>query len=551
MGIMSIPVIIDDAYGHGLGGDVAPPLDFDGRNVTVSTQLDPADITVGEIDSANMAVRFFDSGNNKTLEKVTYNIEVWRSGDLLARNLFFDDDGLLNIEIRPLLECNEVKLWRCTTYGGSEHPIAAGALYVQGEGRPTITGPIFDKGGLYNIKVGIEGATSARTLIAERLSYDTFVSVAQEQPFSIQTASAEVPVVVKTYYDEVDNFGYDATNDSIRFDMPFDWSPDYIQYVEVVHQELQFPKTFDPYSTGKRFKGYVDGIEVEQKVLILDPYSSDEINTVHFLVNGGELKRINSELGPQHEQSRTMSFELVPYEGTSRNEQSFFLVDVKTLDQINTDVNIAWDEKHVAGDEIPFEISFFDGNEKLIKDVRYAYYLIDSDDNIIQEAGTDADDAGNIGISAFEGIDIQEITLPSADIYRLDVRVLGTGLNYDSTHAGIGSTKIEVGPGQGAPPVQADIEPPSAARIPAWISTSAGFWVDGDTSDDEFIGSVEHLINNGIIAVPPVQSTGAGTGEIPSWIKDTVGFWVDGDTSDDEFLGALQFLIKEGILEVE
>ena len=252
---MSIPVIIDDAYGHGLGGDVAPPLDFDGRNVTVSTQLDPADITVGEIDSANMAVRFFDSGNNKTLEKVTYNIEVWRSGDLLARNLFFDDDGLLNIEIRPVFECNEVKLWRCTTYGGSEHPIAAGALYVQGEGRPTITGPIFDKGGLYNIKVGIEGATSARTLIAERLSYDTFVSVAQEQPFSIQTASAEVPVVVKTYYDEVDNFGYDATNDSIRFDMPFDWSPDYIQYVEVVHQELQFPKTFDPYSTGKTVQG--------------------------------------------------------------------------------------------------------------------------------------------------------------------------------------------------------------------------------------------------------------------------------------------------------
>ena len=39
--------------------------------------------------------------------------------------------------------------------------------------------------------------------------------------------------------------------------------------------------------------------------------------------------------------------------------------------------------------------------------------MIDSDDNIIQEAGTDADDAGNIGISAFEGIDIQEITLPS------------------------------------------------------------------------------------------------------------------------------------------
>ena len=153
-----------------------------------------------------MAVRFFDTLTDETLEKVTYRIEVWRSGDLLARNLFFDDDGLLNIEIRPVLDCTEAELWKCTTYGGSEHVSAPGALYVFGDGRPTITGPIFDKGGLYNIRVDIEGATSPKTIVAQPLRYDTFVSVAQEQPFSIQTASAEeVPVVVKTYYDEVDN----------------------------------------------------------------------------------------------------------------------------------------------------------------------------------------------------------------------------------------------------------------------------------------------------------------------------------------------------------
>ena len=51
----------------------------------------------------------------------------------------------------------------------------------------------------------IEGVRSPKTLTAETLSYDTFVSVAQKQIFTIQTAMAELDVVVKTYYDDVEN----------------------------------------------------------------------------------------------------------------------------------------------------------------------------------------------------------------------------------------------------------------------------------------------------------------------------------------------------------
>jgi len=37
---------------------------------------------------------------------------------------------------------------------------------------------------------------------------------------------------------------------------------------------------------------------------------------------------------------------------------------------------------------------------------------------------------------------------------------------------------------------------------------------------------------------------------IPSWIKTTAGFWVDDQISDTEFISALQFLVKEGILVI-
>jgi hypothetical protein len=35
---------------------------------------------------------------------------------------------------------------------------------------------------------------------------------------------------------------------------------------------------------------------------------------------------------------------------------------------------------------------------------------------------------------------------------------------------------------------------------------------------------------------------------IPSWIKNTAGFWVDGQISDSEFIKALQFLVEKEIL---
>ena len=123
-------------------------------------------------------------------------------------------------------------------YYGEVHG-TAGGLFARGEGRPLIDGPIFEKGGLYNVKVSIEGATSPRSLVAQPLYFDTFVSVAQDQNFFIKTAeAAEVPVTVKTYYDDVENFTYNQGNNAISFDMPFDWDPEYIEPVSYTHLTL-------------------------------------------------------------------------------------------------------------------------------------------------------------------------------------------------------------------------------------------------------------------------------------------------------------------------
>ncbi len=543
VGIFTIPLAIDQVYGHGLGGDVAPPIDFGGMSVTVSTMLDPSDLTVGEVDDANIAVRFFDTLTDETFEQVTYRVEIWRNGELLARNLFYDADGLLNLKVEPVLNCAEPRLIDCAKYFGSEHASAPGALYVQGEGRPLIQGAIFDKGGLYNIRVDIEGASSPRTLIAQVLSYDTFVSVAQEQSFFIQSAQAQqIPVVVKTYYDDVDNFNYKISDDSISFDMPFDWDPNYVELVQVVHEEIKVPKSFEPYSEGKQFKGYVNGVEVDNRVLILDPYSDEDTNIIHFMVSGNELARINDVLGPSNYDSGIMKFNLVPQSEVQKNSFEFNLDGQKAAT-----VNVSWDSTYGAGDDIPFNVVFFDENRNLLKDVRYGFSITDQSGNeIFSNLGNDPQ---NPGIVTGEGIDIQRIVIPSQNLYSFSLAIFGTTISYDQTYAGIGSSSFEVGAG-GVPSMLPDNQIVTKVQIPDWVRNNAGWWAEGSIDDSDFAGGIAFMIKEGIIQVPPTQSTGTGESVIPDWIRNNAEWWSEGLISDDDFAGGLQFLIANGIISV-
>ena len=484
VGLSFVPLFVDNVYGHGLGGDMAPPISFAGMDVTVSTILNPSDITVGDVINANMAIRFFDTKTDQNLKSVTYRVEIWRGGELLARNLFYDTDGELNVKLRPKSGCTELESWKCSTYYGFSDPISGG-LTAQGNEVPLIMGPIFDKGGLYNIKVDIEGARSPKTLVAEVLSYDTFVSVAEEKNFLIQTAEAEkVPAIVKTYYDEVKNFRFDSKDNSISFDMPFDWSPDYVKLVPVVHEEIRVPKSFAPYAEGKQFMGLVDGVEVDKRVLLIDPYSYEDTNVIHFLVSGIELQRINEKLGLQHYDKETMSFKLISQSQTTKN--SF---DIK-FDSGAT-ATISWDSRYGAGDKIPFEISFFNENGQLLKDVHYGFTITDKNGKeLYTNVGTDPKMPG---IMASEGIDVQQLTIPLQDIHKINLAIFGQGISYDQKYAGIASGIFEVGPSTSTKPKE--------IAIPTWIKNNAKWWSEGTISDQDFVSGIQYLITNSIIKI--------------------------------------------------
>ena len=532
-----IPLFSDDAFGHGLGADVAPPISFSGMQVTVSTVMSPSDFTVGEVDRANLKVRFYDQSTNTNLESVTYRVQVFQAGELLAREIFYDKDGELNIQIRPQKECFESQPWRCTIYQGARDPISGG-LYERGSGVPVIQGPIFTKGGLYNISVVIEGATSPKTLVAEPLEFNTFVSVAQDQYFSIPEAFG-IPVTIKTYYDDVSNFEFKGSDKSISFQMPFDWTPDYIDLVAVVHEEIRVPKSYEPYSIENDFIGYVDGVQVDNRALLVDPYSSETENIIHFLITGNELKRINDVLGSDHYDNTEMFFELVPQGQTDENGFSVTFEN-------GYKANVTWKRTYGAGDDIPFQFTFFDDNGELAKDINYAIAVWDPNEQQIY-LNTGEETTPYLGIKASEGIDTQTIYILSEGMYSINLALTGTGItNWENYFVSEATFEI----GKAGEVLEPSTTPTPETSIPSWIKNNAGWWADGQIDDSSFVSGIQWLISNDVMTIPPTEQ-GAGSDDvIPSWIKNNAGWWADGQIDDSSFVSGLQWLISNGIMKI-
>jgi hypothetical protein len=301
----------------------------------------------------------------------------------------------------------------------------------------------------------------------------------------------------------------------------------------VVHEEIRVPKSFSPYAEGKQFKGYVNGVEVDNRVLLLDPYSYEDKNVIHFLVTGNELERINTKLGSK-QTPELMTFKLVPQAGSSTNS-----LDLKF--ESGATGKISWDSSYGAGQEIPFKFSFFDKNNDLLRDVHYGYEILDK--NGKQIAFNTGSDPNMAGILASEGIDVQKITIPTQDVYKLRLLIVGQGMPMDLTYSGIVESILEVGP--------AIKTTTPEIVIPAWIKNNAKWWSEGKIGDSDFVSGVQYLIKQGIMKIPPPSQTGSGSSQtIPTWIKNNAKWWAEGTITDNDFVQGIQYLITQRIIKI-
>ena len=526
--VVFFAVSISPAYAQHHSGSLAPPVDFDGMAVALSSILSPDDFTYEEDgDTANLAIRFFDSESNVTINSVTYRVQIFQGENLVANEYFYDEDGKLDLEIRPTTGCQDQDLWKCTKYFGEKHPIA-GAYFARGDSHPVIQGPVFDKGGQYNVKVSIVGATNPKTMTTSDLHFETFLSIPQNQIFMIQTANAEeFPISIKSFDSEIMNFSFDEESNKISYEVPFDSNHNQ-QHGYITKHNIYLQKDFSVFKEGYDVDVYLEGIKLEKKFL-LDTLSLDE-NIIKLEIAHEDILSIQEQT---EETSDTIMISVLSGKQTNVQQLDFMFENGNTA-------KVTWDGEMKSGQEIPFTFSFFNADGTKSKDVLYAYNIADlSGNEIWSNIGTSQT---HLGILVPDGRYQESILIPNDGEYQLKVILTGQGAeNYKEFFTSKAEFNISS---------QFQKDEIKNTNIPVWIKNGAGWWADGIVGDTEFIQSIQFLINEGILSIPDTENKTAESGEVPEWVKNNAGWWAEDLISDDDFMKGIQFLVEQGIVSI-
>ena len=100
-----ITISVSPAYAQHHSGALAPPVDFGGMQVALTSILTPEDFTFEDKNSANLLLRFFDSTTNTNIQSVTYRVQIFQGENLVASEYFYDENGNLDLEIKPTEGC--------------------------------------------------------------------------------------------------------------------------------------------------------------------------------------------------------------------------------------------------------------------------------------------------------------------------------------------------------------------------------------------------------------------------------------------------------------
>ena len=473
-------ISISPAYAQHHSGSLAPPIDLDGLKVAVSTTLLPEDFSYGDSKSTNLSIRFFDSETNVNIQSVTYRVKIFQDSNLVANEYFYDEDGKLDLKIKPTIGCSEKELWKCTVYNGEKHAIAGG-YYARGDSIPTIQGPIFDKSGQYSVQVSIVGATNPKTLTTQDLLFETFLHLPEKQIFEIKTASAEeFPISVKSHNDEISNFEFDETLNKISYEIPFDWNDH--SHSSIINQIISFNKDFSSISEYNDLLISLNDVEIDNEFYEFNISNPDK-NSIKIEVPYENLLQIKDKLISKSNN------DLIKLEILSGEKINFN--DIKLSFDNDVVGEIYWNSELNPGKKIPFTFSFYDGNNVSIKDLLFVYGITDSSGKEVwSNIGTGQK---YLGILAPDGIYQESIFIPTDGEYEFKLILTGQYSNNFENFL-VSTSNFEINS-------QSILTKETTSTIPNWIKNNAEWWAAGAIDDDAFIQGIQFLIKEGILEI--------------------------------------------------
>jgi len=498
-----------EAYGHGLGAETFPPVDLNGKSVTL--EVSSSNNTPEENDEQQISISLIDFNSKITLRDVTFLIKSELGNQFLFEKEFKADNGFVVFNfVSEDTDSIQVVEEEDENIFGSFLGLDPRMVHVKG--------PKLSNGGLYKFDVSIITADGYSKKLDVPIVFKSGISIAQTKNHEINDPNFGKQTIQSiTFYDELNDFEYNPDGREISFSMPFDWSFDNINQTTVVHEELVISKTFgDLLVSG--FSMYINGIKLSDNIVTIDDFFS-EGRIVHFIINQRELWNIYNQTDSQG----GMNFLVTP------NSDKIQLSSVTGNGQFR--ILVSSDPENLKSNsnaKINFNImDIFLKNRPIA--VTYDFSVTKNSKTIHQQSGTSTDSR--------EDFNIAEFTIPKdvTGIVYLNFKNLN---GNDLARASIPMVVDRIG------------SPNNEISIPEWIKNNASWWAEGQIDDGTFIQGIEYLIKNEIILIPETQQESSDTHEIPAWIKNNASWWAEGQIDDGTFVQGLQFLIKEGILRV-
>ncbi len=497
----------DNVYGHGIGSETFPPVELDGKLVTLevsSSQSEP-----DTSDDQQISISLIDFDSNITLRDVTFLVKAERGEQFLFEQEFKADNGFIVFNFVSE-ETDSILVEE------ADDNSIFGTLLGFESRMVHVKGPNLSDGGLYKLDVSVLTMDNYSQKIETPPVFNAGISIAQTSVHNLVDPNfGEQNIHVVTYYDEISDFKYDADSKEISFFMPFEWSESNINQTSVVHEELAIPKTFgDLLVSG--FTMNVNGIQLSEDVVNIDDFISDE-RIVHFIIYQRELTNIfenSSDLNG-------MSFTIKP------NLDYVHLSSVTENGQFR--ILTTWEPENLKSDSnarIIFDVTDIFLKNRLVS-TSYEFSMTQNERVIFEQNGISTDIENEHNVAEFR------IPKDVSGIVNLNFENLDNN-NLAKTSIPVVIDRITT---------QGDQVP-----IPEWIRNNASWWAAGQIDDETFIQGIEYLIANQVIVISQISKESTDSEEIPSWIRNNASWWAAGQIDDETFIQGLEYLIQKGII---
>jgi len=360
-----------NVYGHGFGIDTISSIDVQGKKLSISVEMP----MYFENDQDQITIIAIEDETKENAKNVTFLIGLFHNDEMIFRNYFFAEDGILPIIVTPTQD-DEI-----TIHG--EQDSLLGAWHGTESNPVEITGPLFDSGGLYNFEIEIRTIDEPTNIIENSTIYNADLSLIETVSF-IQKDSEnnDVEFRSKSYFDSISNFKYDFETKQVAFEMPFDWNEKQMSHVSVVHVETHFPKDFVEFLSPS-YSGYVNGIELFNSSVSVDDYTEDDERIVHLVLLQDHLRYLKNEMKKSEEPiPDNIVFTL------SASKDTAFPLEAYTKSE-DFKVNLSWDPLDIEpGVDTNFIFTIRDGrtNEPL-RSSDYTFVIIQNGKEIHRTSG--------------------------------------------------------------------------------------------------------------------------------------------------------------------